>query len=83
MQKLLCRAAPAHQLGVADLADDPLGTEAEREAQRLVAAVGSIVVEARRVGHIHPSEQPEERVARLPEAGPRLQGRRISCREWS
>ena len=43
------RAAPAHELGVGHLADDALGAQLDRPAQRLVPAVGAVVVEARRV----------------------------------
>ena len=50
-------AAAAHQAGRRDLGDDRLGPHLQGLGQRRVAAVGTVVVERRRVGDTDPREQ--------------------------
>ena len=59
------RAAAAHELRVDDLADDALRSELEGAAQRRVAAVGPVVVEAVRVDVADAAQQPEPGHPRL------------------
>ena len=68
-------AAPAHELGVGHLADDALGAQPECRAQRLVAAVRPVRVEAGGIDDVHPPEQPERRIARLGQPPARLEAR--------
>ncbi len=59
-----CAAAP-DELGVLHLAQHALGPELERAAQGCVAAVGAVVVDARRIRDAHAAEEPQRRIARL------------------
>ncbi len=52
-------AAAAQQLRVLELADDALGPELDRAPQRRVAAVGAVVVEARRIDEADAAQQPQ------------------------
>ena len=58
-------AAAADEVGVDDLADHALGAEVDRPPQRVVAAVGAVVVEAVGVDAADPPQQPQLRVAEL------------------
>ena len=57
------RAAAADEPRVLHLAQHPLGAELERPAEGRVAAVGAVVVEARRVDHADAAQETERRVA--------------------
>ena len=59
------RSPTAHELRVGDLSDDPFGTELVGSSQGLVAAVGPVVVDRRRVDPPHPAQQAEPRSVRL------------------
>ena len=53
-----CAAAP-NEIRVGDFADDSGWAHRKRGAQRLVSAVGAVVVERRRIDHADPLEQYE------------------------
>ena len=58
-------AAAADEPESDDLADDALGAELDAPPQRVVAAVGAVVVEALGIDHADAAQQPQARVALL------------------
>ena len=68
-------AAAAHELGVEHLADDGLGADLERAAQRLVAAVRAVVLEGVRIDHADPPQEAKPGLPGLGRRG-RARGRR-------
>ena len=74
-------AAAAHEVGVDHLADHAVGTQLDRAAQRLVAAVGAVVVEALRVDRPDACEQPQAALAELRRRGRRRRRRRRAAED--
>ena len=62
-------AATPQDPGVLDLAHDAARAELDRAPQRLVAALGAVVVEALRLDAADPAQQPQSRLAGLRRRG--------------
>ena len=63
------RSAPADELGVGHLPDHPCRAQGEGLAQRPVAAVGPVVVQADGIHHPDPAQEDELRIAQLGNGG--------------